>query len=396
MTRQFKPGQKWNAMRKTLLLPFAVLGLALAHFAGSANAVVDTPRNNLEVTSASFSPNGKRLVVALQQTSGLYTGPKWKMWDVKSGKEIKTNWPNYDFQKKYPNVFFISYLPDGKRILTVEFPNIWRIWDAEKIAVLREFTCGIAAPIGPSADGSKILAVSRNGLGAVDMKTGHARITITPEMMSLPHSLWFNGGWRVSPDAHWAIVARPTSLGYVDLRLKKTIYDAKDYFSKTNAEKQQPFLSPLLFSPDSKTVLAAKMKGVKTSGVAICDAANLKVIKEIPDVNRVLVAAFTTDGKKLLIHDAGYPPRLRCWDTNTCELLWTIPKLRAPAELKLIVPCPQGDLVLLVNRLLVGGQRNNGPGANMVLMSAKTGETVSRLDTDVFPSENFPDPNAEK
>lgn len=353
---------------------------------------VDRPGpNNFEVTSASFSPDGKRFVVAFQQTSGLYTGPKWKMWDVESGKEIRTNWPNYEFKKKYPNVYSVAYLPDGKRILTMEFPNTWRMWDAEKIELLREFT-----PAGRplfTADRSKYLMIGEKtgSLGICELETGKC----IPHAVEIDKHLY---PALVSPDARWAVFRGGAyEFASYDLQNNKRIHYAKDFFKKSDLEKKEGFLYPEISSRDGKTVLASRITGVDTSGVALCDAVTLKVIKEIPDVKRVIMAAFTPAGDKLLIHDEGYPPRLRCWDPKSNQLLWTIAHVREPPQPHLLVPSPKGDLILLVNGVLVGGGTlNTRPKARMVLLSAKTGEIVSRINADVFPQEDFADPNSEK
>jgi WD40 repeat protein len=356
---------------------------------------LDKAPNTMHARSASFSPDGKRFVVGFTTKSGTYTGPKWKMWDVETGKEVKTNWPNFDFGKKYADVYFISYLPDGKRILTQETDG-WRIWDAEKIEVLREFDLGNVYGIGPSADGEKMLARNKDGLGVFNLKTGAYRVTADSKTMPLPHSLWLGAAWTVSPDGHWAFVHSDSRLAYIDLKNKKAIYDTKGFFEKTDAEKHDQFLHPIVFSPDGKTVVASRMKGVTANGIALCDAATLKVMGEIPEVRRVKDGVFTADGEKLLILDLptqdGYPQRLRCWEVKSKRELWGHPNIREPSNIQVIVPSPKGDFILLVNQ----GLTANAPKGTMVLLSTKTGELVSRPDAAVFPHRgDFRDPKNE-
>jgi WD40 repeat protein len=81
------------------------------------------------VTSAAFSPDGKRVVTA----SGDDTA---RLWDAESGKEIAV------LKGHTGPVSSAAFRPDGKRVVTASFDNA-RLWDAEsgkEIAVLKGHT----------------------------------------------------------------------------------------------------------------------------------------------------------------------------------------------------------------------------------------------------------------
>ncbi|MEH1839323.1 MAG: ribosome assembly protein 4, partial [Nostoc sp.] len=99
------------------------------------------------VTSASFSPDGKRILTASLDNTA-------RVWDI-SGKLIA------ELKGHTQAVTSASFSPDGKRILTASLDNTARVWDisGKQIAELKGHT-GPVYSASFSPDGKRILTAS--------------------------------------------------------------------------------------------------------------------------------------------------------------------------------------------------------------------------------------------
>ena len=69
------------------------------------------------VSSASYSPDGKRVVTASQDKTA-------RIWDAETGKAVRIPMTHDD------EVSYASFSPDGKRVVTVSQNKIVRVWNA--------------------------------------------------------------------------------------------------------------------------------------------------------------------------------------------------------------------------------------------------------------------------
>src|SRR5882672_9629002 len=76
------------------------------------------------VWSASFSPDGKRVVTASDDNTA-------RIWDAETGKAVGEATPHGD------GGVSASFSPDGKRVVTASNDNTARIWDAFWPAISR-------------------------------------------------------------------------------------------------------------------------------------------------------------------------------------------------------------------------------------------------------------------
>jgi hypothetical protein len=340
--------------------------------------------------SAAFSPDGKHIVIGFRHTSrNKYEGPMWKMWDTATGKEVQTYWQNIDYDKRYPDVDFISYLPDGKGVLTVDEQGMCQIWDAKKDKVLREFKIGEphAFRCALSADGSRLLTVRISEVQLWNLNA--AKSIAQPEVGDYnirTVAIWPDGKWAVFRYTTPTQGQRTYSFLY-DFEKKK-----RTDFAIPNKNTESATLHPFLISPDGKAVIAHKYHR-ENAGVVLCDAATLREQKQIrpllprDEVSLAVLAGFTPDSQILFMLDNAYKNRnygwkLRCRDMKSNEDFWLKSDEREIVEPRLMVPSPNGDTVLLVPK---GLYASGLFGLKSVLLSTKTGEVKLQLDSNVFP-----------
>ena len=116
------------------------------------------------VKTCIFSPDGKKIISGSTQkmfsASGMpFTGPPdmtLKLWDVKTGKELKT------FIGHIDGVRSCVFSPDGKKILSASYDKTLKLWDVKTGTIIRTFI-GHSDGVNDCAftpDGKKILSVS--------------------------------------------------------------------------------------------------------------------------------------------------------------------------------------------------------------------------------------------
>ena len=110
--------------------------------------------------SASFSPDGSRIVTGSQDDTA-------KVWDAKSGTEVLT------LKGHAGNVTSASFSPDGSRVLTASYDGTAKVWDAKvgaEILTLKRHTLPVTSA-SFSPDGSRIVTAS----GALTAKVWDAK-----------------------------------------------------------------------------------------------------------------------------------------------------------------------------------------------------------------------------
>jgi WD40 repeat protein len=118
------------------------------------------------VTSASFSPDGDRVVtVSLDRTAGV--------WDARTGSQI--------FQLLHSDVVLsAAFSPDGTKCATTAADGLARIWDLR---------CGRALPLllnrgenilgfDLSKDGKRLATIGDSTVKVADLETGAERVSL--------------------------------------------------------------------------------------------------------------------------------------------------------------------------------------------------------------------------
>ncbi len=119
------------------------------------------------VSSASFSPDGSRVVTA----SGDQTA---KVWDAQSGAEVLTLKGHIGY------VSSASFSPDGSRIVTGSYDNTAKVWDAKSGAQVLTFKghTGLVWSASFSPDGSRIVTGGDSTAKVWDPKSGAEVLTL--------------------------------------------------------------------------------------------------------------------------------------------------------------------------------------------------------------------------
>jgi WD40 repeat protein len=278
----------------------------------------ERPFGRVNVSGASFSPDGKRLLVSYRLFMGRDhpNAAVLHLWDVGSGRLLRTlrgqSWGTY----------LLAFLPDGKHAVAAEEGGMVRVWDVEAGRVVRQFRAAsgfMAAAL--SADGKFLLSQGYDGeavprLILHEIDTGKLVQRYDQHRRRL-HSIAF------SPDGKWALFGCTADLdeqGFDD-KLTLQLWDVQLKRVLRSFSSQGPFDYgfPVAFSPNGRWVVSSKWTKHSHS-LAVWEAQTgtevLTLDGEFPDWVRTV--AFTTDGKKIL---AGGRDGLVCHDAATGKVV---------------------------------------------------------------------------
>ena len=188
------------------------------------------------VNSASFSPDGKRIVSASQDKTV-------RIWDAQTGKLLQT------LEGHTGWVYSASFSPDGKRIDSASMDNTIRIWDAqtgELMQALKGHTDSIlSASFSP--DGRLIVSASLDKTIRIwNVQTGRLLQTIEGHTDSVTDSV---SSASFSPDGKRIVSA---------LRDETVrIWDAQTGKLLQTLEGHTGWVRSASFSPDGKRIVSA-------------------------------------------------------------------------------------------------------------------------------------------
>jgi WD40 repeat protein len=233
------------------------------------------------VYSASFSPDGKRIVTAsLDKTA--------KVWDI-SGKLIAT------LTGHQGEVISASFSPDGKRIITVSWDNTAKVWDISG-KLIATFTGhqGEVYSASFSPDGKRIVIASNHNTAKVGYISGKAIITLTGHPAAVNSASF-------SPDGKRIVIAS----------LEKTakVWDISGKLIATLTGHQSA-VNSASFSPDGKRIVTASYD--KTAKV--WDISGKLLATLTGHQSAVNSASFSPDGKRILT--ASSDKTAKVWDIS--------------------------------------------------------------------------------
>jgi WD40 repeat protein/TPR repeat protein len=301
-----------------------------------------------EVRSATFSPDGNRLLTVNEQSA--------KLWDLASGKELLTL--AYEDNVAIVNAVFS---PDGTRILTTsdgrEKGDIAKVWNSVSGKELISFQ--ICEPHNPkydeetvsgavfSPDGARILTNSLNGPAKTwDAASGKRLFTFAPDRSNQsaifspdgayilafgsdgPPKLWdtVSGKELVSFSSHGgfglAVFSPDGSRIFAAGGTTGTVWDTlsgKELVSITTRAR----VSLAAFSPDGTRILT-----VSETAASLFDAVSGKELPfSFSDKGKIKSVVFSPDGTRLVTASDDRTAKL--WDTYSGAELLALPHQEA-------------------------------------------------------------------
>ncbi len=273
-----------------------------------------------KINGASWSPDGKYVVT-----------PTWKsvlLWD-KFGKQLAR------FQGHSGIVSSANFSPDGKKIVTASVDKTARVWNTsgKQLLLLSGHEKGLDyAAFSP--DGKHILTTTYDGKSRIWSDTGKLISTFKARGMTWsPNSKYiiakfdydgknYSSLWNISGEK---IVEFPASeYSYLGANFSPdgerivasngriaTIWNTSGK-KLSEIKANQDIFSPS-FSPDGKRIIATS-----TNNTAIIWDTNGKQLVEIPHQSPIVYAKFSPDGKRILT--ASKDKKFQIWDTSGKQL----------------------------------------------------------------------------
>ena len=241
------------------------------------------------VNSASYSPDGKRIVSASLDNTV-------KIWDAETGMELKTLDGHTD------RVNFASFSPDGKRIVSASYDKTVKIWDAQTGTELKTLELvghtSFVLFASYSPDGKRIVSASDDKTIKIwDAETGTELKTLKGHTDRVNFASYSPEGKSIASASDDKTVR---------------IWDVETETEPNTLEGHASLVLSASFSPDGKRIVSASYD--KT--VRIWDAETRTELKTLEGhIDRANFATFSPDGKRIV--SASYDKTVRIWDAET-------------------------------------------------------------------------------
>ena len=272
---------------------------ALPYLLAQAMLPVDAMRLILrghwnDVTSASFSPDGGRIVTSSFDNTA-------RLWDAKSGKTLLT------LRGHTGAVTGANFSTDGRRIVTSSFDHTARLWDAETGKTLLTFEGhkeGVrSASFSP--DGSRIVTSSWDKSARLwDAETGKFLLALQGHADSVNSASFSPDGRRIVTSS-WDKSAR-----LWDAKSGKTLRVLQGHTSGVNSAS---------FSPDGGRIVTASQDQTARLWNAETGQSLLTLEGHRSEVKS---ASFSPDGRCIVTASPDQTARL--WDAETGQSLFTL------------------------------------------------------------------------
>ena len=246
------------------------------------------------VLSASFSPDGGRIVTASGDKTAL-------IWDAQTGKPLLT------LQGHTGSVYSASFSPDGGRIVTTSGDKTARIWDAQTgkpLFTLQGHTDAVfSASFSP--DGGRIVTASKDNTARIwDAQTGKPLLTLQG------HTGWVLSA-SFSPDGGRIVTASRDQTAHIwDAQTGKPLLTLQGHTGPVYSAS---------FSPDGGGIVTASQDNT----ARIWDAQTGKPLLTLQGhTDWVYSASFSPDGGGIVTTSGDKTARI--WDAQTGKPLFTI------------------------------------------------------------------------
>jgi WD40 repeat protein/uncharacterized caspase-like protein len=245
------------------------------------------------VTSASFSPDGEKIVTASYDDTA-------KVWDGVTGKLLTNLTGHTDY------VSFASFSPDGKKIVTASGDNTAMVWDGVTGKLLINLTghTNSVTSASFSPDGEKIVTASRDATAKVwDGVTGKLLTDLTGHTNPVISASF-------SPDGKKIVTA-----SYDDTAM---VWDGVTGKLLTNLIGHNNSVTSASFSPDGKKIVTTSWDNT----AKVWDGVTGKLLTDLTGHKKTVTSAsFSPDGKKIVT--TSHDNTSKYWVVNSGALLYT-------------------------------------------------------------------------
>jgi WD40 repeat protein len=240
--------------------------------------------DNTYSTHARFSPDGNYVV-----TEG-YDGAT--LWDAQTGEELKY------FKDPFNDFRWSKFSKDSKYLMTLTREDGVRLWDVRTYKLAFEVTSAFEGQLSP--DGRYLFTTGEDGLKVWDLQTFTKTTSITD----------YGCIWDISPDGNYLLFFLETGhdLALYEVQTGKLLHA---FVHENNSSDNAAFL------PDSKSLLISEdVADTETSlHFVIWDIPTQRVVRKIVLDDELLGRKFSPDGKYLLM---GSPTAtVSMWDITT-------------------------------------------------------------------------------
>ncbi len=263
---------------------------ALVWDAGTGNLLLILDDHKDIVSAAEFSPDGKKIVTASYDNMV-------RVWDAITGEHL------YTLKGHKDSVFSARFSPDSRKIVSASADGTAKLWDAATRRLIADLS-GHDAKVNSaqfSPDGKKIVTASANGSVAVwDTKTGEGKY------LGAKNDALHRGAVssaQFSYDNNYIVTASEDKTAKIwDVTTGKLIKTLQKHTDKLNSAQ---------FSPDgTKVVTSSRDKTAR-----IWNVADENVLTLSGHSNSVKSAQFSLDGKKIIT--TSFDTTARIWDVAT-------------------------------------------------------------------------------
>jgi WD40 repeat protein len=244
-----------------------------------------------QVTSASFSRDGKRVVTASDDSTA-------RVWDLSGPTPVSTVLAGHT-----DKVRSASFSPDGKRVVTASSDNTARVWDLSGPTPVSTELAGHTDPVSSasfSPDGKRVVTASSDNTARVwDLSGPRPVSTVLAGHTSTVSSASF------SPDGKRVVTASYDNTARVwDLRSKPV---------STVLAGHTNWVRSASFSPDGKRVVTAS----DDNTARVWDLSGPRPVSTVlaGHTSTVSGASFSRDGKRVVT--ASWDNTARVWDLRS-------------------------------------------------------------------------------
>jgi WD40 repeat protein/serine/threonine protein kinase/tetratricopeptide (TPR) repeat protein len=238
------------------------------------------------VNHAAFSPDGRRVVTASRE---LFEWGEARVWDAATGQPVTPPLKHEDA------VNHAEFSPDGRRVVTASLDKTARVWDATSgqpiIPPLKHYSAVNHAAFSP--DGRRIVTASGDGAAGVwDAETGQSITPVLKHERAVNHAAF-------SPDGRRIVTASDDKTARV--------WDAETGQPVTPPLKHEDAVNHAEFSPDGRRVVTAS----KDNTARVWDAESGRPFgPPMEHGNAVLHAAYSPDGLRVVTASADNSARV--------------------------------------------------------------------------------------